>query len=382
MKKITLLGSTGSIGVQCLEVVRMHSDKFKIQTLAVRSNIIELESQIREFKPQAVAVFDLNSAKLLKEKVADTGVKVLSGIEGICELVREYDCDFVLNSVTGMVGLKPTLTAVECGKTLALANKESLVTGGELVMKKAKETGALILPVDSEHSAIFQCLNTKHHTDDLKRIIITASGGPFFGKDREYLKTVTPEMALKHPNWDMGSRITIDSATMFNKGLEVIEAKWIFDLQPEQIDVVVHRESIVHSLVEFNDNSVLAQLGVPDMRIPIQYALTYPTRIPSPVKQLNLWDYQNLSFYKADEKTFKCLAVCKNAMVRGGLAPTAANGADEEAVKLFLNNKISFTDIGDLVEAATANQKDVTSFDLEDLIEADRIAREYVLNNI
>lgn len=378
MKKISIFGSTGSIGTQSLDVVRKHSDKFAISSLAVYSNIDLLEEQIREFKPQNVAVFDLDRASELKLKIRDTSTKVYTGMEGLCELAAQDDSEILLNSVTGMIGLQPTIAAIKAKKDIALANKETLVTGGALVMNLAKEMGVKILPVDSEHSAIFQCLQGLNSEKELKRVIITASGGPFFGKTLEDLKNVTPQMALKHPNWEMGAKITIDSATMMNKGLEVIEAKWLFNLEPEQIDVVVHRESIIHSLVEFSDNSTLAQLGVPDMRIPIQYALTYPQRLESPVKQLNLWDYQNLTFYKADMHTFKCLATAIEALKRGGLSMTAVNGADEEAVKLFLNGKISFTDIAQLVSSAMENQKQVEKFDLKDILQSDIIARDYV----
>ena len=386
MKKLSLLGSTGSIGVQSTEVVRMlektgaEADKYKIVGLAAHSNIKVLEDQIREFKPQAVAVFDVEAAKNLRANIRDLQVEVLEGMEGLCEVAALEDADVTLNSVTGMVGLKPTLAAIRAGKTLALANKESLVTGGEIVMREAKERGVSILPVDSEHSAIFQCLQGCHDSRQLKRLIVTASGGPFFGKKLSELHDVTPAMALNHPNWSMGSRITIDSATMFNKGLEIMEAKWLFDMGPEDIDVVVHRESIVHSLIEYDDNSVIAQLGVPDMRIPIQYALTYPNRYPSPVKQLNLADYAKLTFFDADEDTFKCLASCKKALARGGLAPAAINGADEVAVKLFLEGKIRFTDIAEMVTVAMEHQPDTDNVTVESVFEADMAAREYVLS--
>lgn len=386
MRKLSLLGSTGSIGVQATEVVRMlkdaGEDSYQIVGLAAHSNIKVLENQIREFKPHDVAVFDLQAAKSLRENVRDLDVTVWEGLDGLCKVASLDTADVVLNSVTGVAGLLPTVAAIKSKKTLALANKESLVTGGELVMNLAEEMGVTIYPVDSEHSAIFQCLQGCHDEKQLKKLILTASGGPFFGKDLEYLKDVTPEMALKHPNWDMGSRITIDSATMFNKGLEVIEAKWLFNIDPDKIDVVVHRESVVHSLIEYVDNSVIAQLGVPHMGIPIQYALTYPNRYPSPVKELSLTDYMNLSFYPADEKTFKCLNSCKKALKRGGLATAAINGADEEAVRLFLEKKISFTDIGDIVTAAMDNQEDVANITIEGILEADKRAREFVLNNI
>ena len=383
MKKLSLLGSTGSIGTQTMDVVRTLKDKgensIELCGIAAHSNVKLLEEQIREFKPQYAAVFDLNAAKDLKERVKDTNVKVLCGKEGLCEVASLEESDVVLNSVTSMVGLFPTIAALSAGKPLALANKESMVTGGAIACKIAREKNVPILPVDSEHSAIFQCMQGTHKKEQIKKLILTASGGPFFGKSLEELKAVTPEMALKHPNWNMGARVTIDSATMFNKGLEIMEAKWLFDTELDNIDVVVHRESIIHSLIEYCDNSVIAQLGVPDMRIPIQYALTYPNRFESPVKELNLTDYMQLTFYKADEKTFKCLASCKEALRRGGLAPAAINGADEEAVKLFLNKKISFTDIGEIVTEAMNNQPDTDNITVEGIIEADRNAREFVI---
>lgn len=387
MRKLSLVGSTGSIGVQAADVVRMlrtngaEEDRFEICGLAAHSNIDLLERQIREFKPQAVAVFDIDAAEKLKKNVRDISVRVLQGMDGICEIAAMDEADVTLNSVTGMVGLLPTLAAIRAKKTLALANKESLVTGGHIVVNEAKRNGVKILPVDSEHSAIFQCLQGCHNPAQLKRLIITASGGPFFGESLASLKGVTPQMALKHPNWDMGARITIDSATMFNKGLEIMEAKWLFGVNPENIDVVVHRESVVHSLIEYDDNSVIAQLGVPDMRIPIQYALTYPNRYPSPVKQLSLTDYGKLTFFSADEGTFKCLASCKKALLRGGLAPAAINGADEEAVKLFLSGKISFTDIGDIVTEAMERQPDSEDITVDTIFAADSAARAYVRDN-
>ncbi|MBE6731975.1 MAG: 1-deoxy-D-xylulose-5-phosphate reductoisomerase [Ruminococcaceae bacterium] len=384
MKKLSLLGSTGSIGTQTIDVVRMLKDKgedsIELCGIAAHSNVKLLEQQIREFKPQYAAVFDLNAAKDLKDRIKDTSTKVLTGKDGLCEVASLEESDVVLNSVTGMVGLFPTIAALSSGKPLALANKESMVTGGAIACKIAKEKNLPILPVDSEHSAIFQCMQGTYKKEQIQRLILTASGGPFFGKTLEELKAVTPEMALKHPNWNMGARVTIDSATMFNKGLEIMEAKWLFDTELDNIDVVVHRESVIHSLIEYCDNSVIAQLGVPDMRIPIQYALTYPNRYPSPVKRLNLQDYTKLTFYPADEKTFKCLASCKEALRRGGLAPAAINGADEEAVKLFLNKKISFTDIGDIVTEAMNNQPHTDNITVEGIIEADKRAREFVIS--
>ncbi|MDO4459762.1 MAG: 1-deoxy-D-xylulose-5-phosphate reductoisomerase [Clostridia bacterium] len=388
MKKLSLIGSTGSIGTQTADVVRMlekvgtEEDKIKVVGLAAHSNIKLLEEQAREFRPEVVAVFNEQAASELKAKLADTDVKVIAGEDGVCEVAGLSSADVTLNSCTGMIGLLPSLAAIRAGKDLALANKESMVTGGAIVTSEAARMGVKILPVDSEHSAIFQCLQGCHDKKQLKRLIITASGGPFFGKTLDELKNVTPAQALNHPNWDMGSRVTIDSATMFNKGLEIMEAKWLFDVDIDNIDAIVHRESIVHSLIEYDDNSVIAQLGVPDMRIPIQYALTWPNRYPSPVKQLNLTDYAKLTFYPADEETFKCLASCKKALRRGGLAPTAINGADEEAVKLFLAGKIGFTDIAELVTAAMDNQPDTDDVTVESIFDADRKARDFVIDAV
>ena len=382
MKKLSLLGSTGSIGTQALDVVRCIQGEgehaVQVAALAAHSNIRLLEEQIREFKPQAVAVFDLQAASALRAAVRDLDVKVYGGMEGLCALAELESADIVLNSVVGMVGLQPTLTALKAKKQVALANKETLVAGGAFVMQTAKENGIEILPVDSEHSAIFQCLQGMHTKSDLNRIILTASGGPFFGKTRAELSGVKPADALKHPNWDMGAKVTIDSSTLMNKGLEFIEAKWLFDMEPDDIDVVVHRESIVHSLIEYRDHSVIAQLGVPDMRIPIQYALTYPRRFRSPVRQLDLADWQRLTFFAPDEETFSCFGACKRAIRRGGTLPAAVNGANEAAVALFLKEQIGYLDIGEAVCAVadTFPAGPVTS--VEDVLAADRAARAYV----
>ena len=381
MKRLALLGSTGSIGTQTLEVVRgLEKSRcpVKIEVLAARSNIRLLEEQIREFRPAAAAVFDPDAARELRTRVRDLDITVLEGMEGLCEAAAWETADITLNAVVGMVGLRPTLAAISAKKTLALANKEALVAGGSLVMEAARENGVKILPVDSEHSAIFQCLQGCPSPEALNRLILTASGGPFFGKSREELREITPEQALRHPNWEMGAKVTIDSATLMNKGLEVIEASWLFGVPPEQIEVVVHRESIVHSLIEYRDHSVLAQLGQPDMRIPIQYALTYPQRFPSPVKRLELWKQGNLTFFPPDLETFRCLPVCIGALKRGGLAPAAANGANEKAVELFLSKKISFLEIGQLVFAAVENQPDAPAASLEAVLEADLRARQFV----
>lgn len=377
IRSISILGSTGSIGTQALDIARHLG--IKVQALAAHSNIKLLEQQIREFKPKFVAVYDYDSAVKLRESVKDLSVNVLDGIEGICEIASIEQTDLVLNAVVGMVGIRPTIAAIKTKKNVALANKETLVAGGELVMRAAEENGVRIIPVDSEHSAIFQCMQGCPDRSYIKRLILTASGGPFFGRTKNQLDNVTLEQALNHPNWSMGTKITIDSATMMNKGLEVIEAVWLFGIPCEDIDVIIHRESIVHSLIEYNDNSVLAQLGVADMRIPIQYAITFPERRISPVKQLNLTEISSLSFYKPDYDTFICLNACKMAISLGGLVPAAVNGANEEAVKLFLENKIKFNDIGFLVNSVVKRQEPGEIKDFEDILNADRLARDYVL---
>lgn len=379
MKNLSILGSTGSIGTQSLDVCRMHS--YSVRCLTANTDVKTMESQIREFRPELVCMMDEQAAADLKIRVADTGVKIVSGMEGLIECAVYPGADTVLNSVVGMIGLMPTLEAIKAKKTIALANKETLVAGGSLVTEAARENGVSILPVDSEHSAIFQALQGSPRKQAVKKIILTASGGPFFGKTLSELENVTPQDALKHPNWNMGAKITIDSATMMNKGLEFIEAKWLFDMPNENIEIVVHRESVVHSAIVYQDNSMIAQLGVPDMRIPIQYALTYPEREPSPVKELSLAEYGKLTFFEPDYSTFKCIDVCKKAIELGGLHPAAANGANEESVKLFLKGKIKFTDIAYLNEEAMLKAADKPSFTLEDVLCADQAAREYVVNN-
>lgn len=380
IKTISILGSTGSIGTQALDVVDLLG--IKVFALTANKRIDILENQIRKFHPAVVAVTDEKSAQILKTKIADLDTKVYSGEQGLCEVAAMSEPDMVLNSVVGMVGLLPTLAAINAKKYIALANKETLVTGGKLVMEAAKKNGVRILPVDSEHSAIFQCLQGMNDKSELKRIILTASGGPFFGKTAEELKHVTREQALKHPNWSMGAKITIDSATMMNKGLEIIEASWLFDMPENLIDVVVHRESVIHSMIEYNDNSVIAQMGVADMRIPIQYAITYPERVKSSVKQLSLTDFSKLTFHEPDVETFRCMGLCRKALREGGLKAVAANGANEQAVALFLQDRIPFLSIADFVERAMDNQKAVTDFNCNDILEADRAAREFVLSLI
>lgn len=380
MKGIALLGSTGSIGTQSLDVCRMHG--YRVVCLTANRRVDLMETQIREFCPDLVCMMDPVAADDLRTRVADTGTKVLSGMDGLIECATYSGADTVLNAVVGMVGLQPTLAAIQAKKTLALANKETLVAGGHLVTNTAKAYGVDILPVDSEHSAIFQCLQGSPEKSAVKKLILTASGGPFFGKTLAELENVTAADALKHPNWDMGAKITIDSATMMNKGLEFIEAKWLFDMPIDAIDIVVHRESVVHSAIVYQDNSVIAQLGVPDMRIPIQYALTYPQRLPSPVQELSLVDYGKLTFYAPDYDTFRCIDVCKDAIAAGGLRPAAANGANEESVRLFLNGKIKFTDIAVLNRAAMEACPQVADYTLDDVLQADRAARDYVIEAV
>ena len=375
MKSMVILGSTGSIGTQALDVARLRN--FTVKALTSNSNIDLLEKQIREFKPEIAAVADESRAAELRIKVADTDTKVLGGEEGICA-AAQLDADKVLNSIVGIAGLKPTLAAIEAGNDIALANKETLVAGGELVTTRAKEKGVAILPVDSEHSAIFQSLQGSPGKQSVKRLILTASGGPFFGRTRDDLKDVTVEQALKHPNWSMGAKITIDSATMMNKGLELIEAAWLFDMPADKIDILVHRQSVVHSLVEYVDNSVIAQLGVPDMRVPIQYALTYPERYESTAKQIRLEEWKTLTFEQPDYDTFSCINLCRQAITKGGVYPAAANGANEAANKLFREGKIKFLDIADAVSGVLDSTEFLPCDSLENILLADSRAREKV----
>lgn len=375
-KNLSILGSTGSIGTQSLDVARKCG--YGVEALTAYSDTKRMEEQIRAFHPKTVAMVSETAAKDLKIRVADTDTKVLSGLEGVCACAAETNADTVLNSVVGMAGLAPTLAAISAHKKLALANKETLVAGGQLVMQSAKDNGVDILPVDSEHSAIFQCLQGAPTNQALKKIILTASGGPFFGKTKEELARVTVADALKHPNWEMGAKITVDSATMMNKGLELIEAVWLFSVRPDDVDIVVHRESIVHSAVEYTDNSVVAQLGLPDMRIPIQYALTYPERFESPVGELSLSALGKLTFFEPDYDTFRCINLCRTAINKGGLFPAAVNSANEQANAMFRNGEIGFLDIADRVARVleSAPQKEQYTFD--DILETDRWARETV----
>jgi len=382
MKTISILGSTGSIGTQALEVARKHS--FRIKALAAFSSVVKLAEQAAEFKPEYICIYkeELKSqlADVLKAKGLDS-IKLLTGMEGLRFIAELDGVDIMLNSVVGMVGLEPTLAAIAHGTDIALANKETLVAGGELVINSAKAKGVNIYPVDSEHSAIFQCLQGNKR-DQLNKIILTASGGPFFGKSRSELEGVTVEQALAHPNWSMGRKITIDSATLMNKGLEFIEAMWLFGVSPEQIEIVVHRESVIHSAVEYKDHSVIAQMGVPDMKIPIQYALLYPDRTDCPTRPLSLTDYGKLTFAKPDYDTFDCLTACIKAITVGGTMPAMVNGANEAAVASFLEGEIEFLDIGRIVSGVIDDLKASEVNTLEDVLSADRAARSYAADII
>lgn len=373
MKKIAILGSTGSIGTQALDIIERNRSYFKIEALSAHNNIELLKEQIEKFKPRVVTVVDKEKAEILKSKISSK-TQILVGPGGLKEIASIKNLDMVLVAVVGIAGLEATIAALSTGNDVALANKETLVAGGQLVMNTAKVHGSSIIPVDSEHSAILQCIQGARKKD-IKGIVLTASGGPFRGYTREDLEKVTVEDALKHPNWVMGQKITIDSATLMNKGLELIEAKWLFDLDIEQIKVVIHPESIIHSMVEFIDNSVLAQLGLADMRIPILYALTYPERMPSPVESLDLLKLKKLSFEEADLETFSCLKLAINAIEIGGTMPVVLNAANEIAVKKFLDRKIGFNEIASLVKEAMKNHKPINEPVLEDILRVDQAIR-------
>ncbi len=375
---LSVLGSTGSIGTQTLDVARKLN--IKITALCAHKSVDKIEAQIREFHPQIAVLSDEKAGADLKIRVRDTATKVLFGEQAILEAAAHKNADTVLNALVGMMGLVPTVTAIEAGKTIALANKETLVAGGDYVMALAKQKQIPILPVDSEHSAIFQCLQGMAPNRALKKLILTASGGPFFGCSRQQLQKVKAADALQHPNWDMGAKITIDSSTMMNKGFEVIEAVHLFGVPVSDVEVVVHRESVIHSMVEYDDHSVIAQLGVPDMRIPIQYALTYPERYASDVPELSLPQIGKLTFFEPDDETFPCLSICRKAIAKGGLTPAAVNAANEEAVRLFLQDKISFLDIEKIAQDALENQKQIDYHCIEDVLVCDRAARQRVLS--
>lgn len=376
MKKIAILGSTGSIGTQTVDI--LPSIDAEVVALTTNRRINLLEEQARALHPKMVCAMDENAAKALKIKLADTDITVLTGMDGLIACAAESGADIVVTAVVGMVGLLPTMAAIKAGKDIALANKETLVCAGGLVMSAAKQYGVRILPVDSEHSAIFQCVQAANG-NPIDKILLTASGGPFFGKKIEEMRGMTREQALAHPNWSMGAKITIDSATMMNKGLELIEAMWLYDLPPEDIEIVVHRESIVHSAVEFADGAVIAQLGLPDMRLPIQLALTWPQRVPCKVPRMSLAEVAKLTFYAPDYEAFPALNLAKHAASRKGDRGAVLNGANEAAVGLFLNGKIGFTDIAERVAYALDTipyKKDIT---LDDVLAADKAAREIVL---
>lgn len=370
MKNIAVLGSTGSIGTQTLEVVRNNED-FNIEVLAAGSNVEALERQIREFSPRLVCVYKESGAKELYERVKDTGVKVVSGMEGLIEAATVESTDIVVTAMVGMIGIRPTIEAIKMNKDIALANKETLVTAGHIIMSLAKEHGVNILPVDSEHSAIFQCLNGENEKQ-ADKILLTASGGPFRGKTREEMKAVTVEQALKHPNWAMGRKITIDSATMVNKGLEVMEARWLFNVGFDDIQVVVQPQSLIHSMVQFNDGAIVAQLGTPDMKLPIQYALTYPDRRYLPGDRVDFGKLSQITFEKPDMENFKGLKLAYEAGRTGGSMPTVFNAANELAVSLFLDKKIGFLDITDTIEYAMSVHKNIENPGLEDILRTEK----------
>ncbi len=378
MKSIAILGSTGSIGTQALDVISKSGD-FKVVSLAAGRNIELLEKQARQFRPKVVAVFDAIAAQKLKAALKDTDIKVSSGESGVVEAAG-IGADIVLTAIVGVAGLKPTVAAIDAGSDIALANKETMVTAGRIINRMCAEKNVRILPVDSEHSAIFQSLQGVP-SGSLKRILLTASGGPFYGKSRDELKNVRAADALKHPNWSMGSKITIDSATLMNKGLEVIEAVHLFGVKPDDIEVLIHRQSILHSAVELSDGAVIGQMGTPDMKIPIQYAFTYPERGIS-FEKLSLADIGTLTFSKPDTKTFRCLPLCIEAIKKGGLYPAAINGANEQAVSLFLKGKIGFLQIAELNEEAMLNAKSKDDYTIEDILYADSAAREFVMSRV
>ena len=373
-KRISLLGSTGSIGRQTLEVIAACG--MEVAALTANSSVDKLEAQARRFRPELAVMMDERAAAELRVKLADTNVRVLGGMEGLMEAAAIPSADTVLTAVVGMVGLRPTLAAIREGKRIALANKETLVCAGQLVREEARDYGAEILPVDSEHSALFQSLEGNRDRREVKRLILTCSGGPFYGKKREELEGMTREDALRHPNWSMGAKITVDSATLMNKGLEVIEAMHLYQMPPEKISIVVHRESIIHSLVEYCDNAMIAQLGSADMRLPIQYALTWPRRVPGPAKELDLWNCGPLTFAHPDLDTFRCLKLALDAARTGGTAGAILNGANEAAVAQFLAGKIRFLEIADKVQRAMETVPVIQNPSLTQVLEADAAARE------
>jgi 1-deoxy-D-xylulose-5-phosphate reductoisomerase len=373
-KRIAILGSTGSIGTQALEVIREQAEHFEVEVLSANSNAGLLISQAIEFRPNAVVI----GAEHLYQKVATSlepyNIKVYAGEEALCQIIEMETIDMVLVALVGYAGLRPTLSAIKAGRQIAIANKETFVVAGELVTRLAKQKGVNLFPVDSEHSAIFQCLAGEYH-NKVEKIYLTASGGPFLGKDSEFLKKATKTEALKHPNWNMGCKITIDSATLMNKGLEVIEAKWLFGLSADQIDVIVHPQSVIHSMVQFEDGSIKAQMGLADMKLPIQYALSYPNRLKSPSPRFNFADYPELTFGKPDYENFRCLALAYEALKTGGNMPCILNAANEVAVNAFLKDKIGFADIPGIIESCMEKVDFIEQPDYAALAETDRISR-------
>ena len=396
MRKIVLLGSTGSIGTQTLDVVRNNKEELEVVGLAANRSVPEVEKQVREFNPKYVCMFDETAAKELQDKISDTGIKVMAGMDGLLEMVSVPEADTVLTAVVGMIGIRPTIRAIECGKDIALANKETLVAAGHIVMKAVHDNNVNLLPVDSEHSAIFQSLRGGYHpcltftkkgrdASEVKRLILTASGGPFRGMTKAELAQVTLAQCLKHPNWNMGKKVTIDSSTLANKGLEVMEAHWLFNMPYEKIDVVVHPQSIVHSLVEFEDGAVLAQLGIPDMRLPIQYALSYPKRFNCSFGQLDLVQCGALTFEKPDTEAFPLLQIAINCGIAGGSLPCAFNAANEECVTAFIDGKISYPDIPAIVKGVIDSHALISKPDLDEIEETDkevRIRTKEIISNI
>jgi 1-deoxy-D-xylulose-5-phosphate reductoisomerase len=376
MKRLAILGSTGSVGTQALEVIAEHSELFEVEVLSANSNAALLIEQAKKFKPNAVVVTDESKYKEVKEALMMLPIKVFAGQKALCDVVQWDSVDTVLGAILGFAGLKSVLSAIDAGKRIALANKETLVVAGELVMQRAKEKGSVIIPVDSEHSAIFQCL-VGEDINRVEKMILTASGGPFLGRKPNYLVNVKASHALQHPNWSMGAKISIDSATLMNKGLEVIEAKWLFGLENEQIDVVIHSQSIIHSMVQFIDGSIKAQMGLPDMKLPIQYALAFPHRVHNNNKRLDFKDFPKLTFEPADYKTFRNLAIAKEALYRGGNTPCVLNAANEMVVHAFLQNKVGFLEMSEMIEKTMESVPFIAHPTLEDYEHTDADARIY-----
>ena len=377
MKRIAVLGSTGSIGTQTLEVVKANSSELSVVALAANSSVKKMEEQVREFMPKIACMWTQEAANELKALIADLQVKVVCGMEGLLEIATDGDVDIVLTAVVGMIGIRPTIAAIEAGKDIALANKETLVTAGHIIMPLAKKCGVKILPVDSEHSAIFQSLNGEPK-GRVEKILLTASGGPFRGYTREQMKEIQVENALKHPNWSMGRKITIDSSTMVNKGLEVMEAKWLFDVRLDQVQVVVHPQSIIHSMVQYVDGAIIAQLGTPDMKLPIQYALFYPDRRPMDGKRVDFFTLSSISFEKPDPENFEGLALAYQAAEAGGSLPTVFNAANERAVALFLDRKIGYLGITDLIRGAMEAHKVIQNPSVQEILDAEQSAYDWI----